>query len=316
MVGFIREQDHVATRTSLSTPDLLLLHIDFADAFKSMAALSKQAGARVFVWSEATRHSGCRKIPADCGEILVIPDGSGEPQEESRQKTLVISHLRAACRTGPQAEAARREPEVSRIAVPGRRAGTRSRRRPQAVVIGSSTGGPVALTTLISMLPADFPLPVAIVQHMPTMFTSLLADRLNSISPLQICEGSHEMEFRSGRVVIGPGGLHMRLDAKGSTCRVLLDSGSPENSCRPAVDVLFRSAAAAFGGNVLAVVLTGMGKDGLLGAEQLHQLGSPVIVQDAATSTVWGMPGAIAQAGFADAVLPLPQIVPELMRYL
>ena len=317
LVGFVRDAEHVATRTALSTPDLLLLHAGFAHIVDALADLRQQTGVSVLLWGESSQRGQRMARSAAAGEILLVPDGSGDSQEQAAQERLIVCRIRELCQASPrQALPARDAVAASDTAAPRQLAAPRKKLRPQAVVVGSSTGGPVALTTFIEMLPPDFPLPIAIVQHMPAMFTSLLAERLNSISPLEIREGTHDMEFASGRVIIGPGGLHMRLERDATACRVRLDSGPPENSCRPAVDVLFRSAAGVFGGAVLTVVLTGMGKDGLLGSEHLRRLGSPVIVQDAATSTVWGMPGAIAQAGLADAVLPLPQIVPELMRYL
>lgn len=124
------------------------------------------------------------------------------------------------------------------------------------------------------------------------------------------------MDVCPGKVIISPGDFHMKLTQTDGHCQVELDSGERECSCRPAANVLFRSAAEVFGGNVLTVVLTGMGKDGFEGARQLRALGSRIIVQDAATSTVWGMPGAIALAGLADAVLPLTEIAHEVMRSL
>ena len=198
--------------------------------------------------------------------------------------------------------------------LPARRAPSRLF-RPRVLAIGVSTGGPQALSALIPKIPASFPLPILIVQHMPPMFTRLLAERLQAASPLRVEEAVEGMGVTPGRVFIAPGDYHLRVRRTGPAAfATALDQSAHENSCRPSVDVLFRSLAENYGGEVLSVVLTGMGSDGLRGAERLKAAGAYGIVQDEATSVVWGMPGAIANAGLADCVLPLDQIVPELIR--
>jgi two-component system chemotaxis response regulator CheB len=182
------------------------------------------------------------------------------------------------------------------------------------LVIGVSTGGPTALGTIVPTFPRDFPLPILIVQHMPPIFTKLLADRLQTTSQLQVEEASDGSPVENGRILIARGDYHMRIrSAKGQPV-IGLDQGPPENSCRPAVDVLFNSVDEIYGGNTIAVILTGMGYDGLRGARALKARGAYVIAQDEASSVVWGMPGAVAEAGLADAVLPLDSIVPEILR--
>jgi two-component system chemotaxis response regulator CheB len=174
-----------------------------------------------------------------------------------------------------------------------------------AVVIGVSTGGPDALTTLISALPKDFPVPIVVVQHMPPVFTALFAKRLDTKSPLSVSEARAGDRLEPGTVLIAPGDYHVRLRSDKLGVVTQLDQGTPENYCRPSVDVLFRSAPETFGAGVLAVVLTGMGSDGAKGAARIVEAGGSVIVQDAATSVVWGMPGAVVSAGLAAEVLPL-----------
>ena len=182
------------------------------------------------------------------------------------------------------------------------------------LAIGVSTGGPNALAVLLPALPADFPAPIVVVQHMPPMFTRLLAERLNAQSPLRVVEAQAGDILRPGSVYIAPGDFHMTLLRKGVDAAVALNQDSPENSCRPAVDVLFRSVATVFGARTMGVILTGMGQDGLHGCEHLRSAGGHVLAQDEATSVVWGMPGFVARAGLADRVLPLDQIAPELVR--
>ena len=185
---------------------------------------------------------------------------------------------------------------------------------PKVVAIGVSTGGPTALGAIMPIFPADFPLPILIVQHMPPVFTRLLAERLQASAKLKVEEAAEGSAVEPGKVLIAPGNYHMRVRKRGLKTTVTLDQEPPENSCRPAVDVLFRSVEQVYGSAVISVVLTGMGYDGLRGAEVLKANGACVIAQDEATSVVWGMPGAIVDAGLADSVVPLHQVVPEILR--
>ncbi|MCB9878579.1 MAG: chemotaxis-specific protein-glutamate methyltransferase CheB [Planctomycetes bacterium] len=205
------------------------------------------------------------------------------------------------------------EREPAAALIPHRRASTGAGPI-DALVVGVSTGGPNALMELVPQLPGDLPVPVLIVQHMPPLFTGLLAERLDKRSELQVREGVHGAPVRPGEVWIAPGDRHMRVRAAGREQQLLLDDGPQENSCRPAVDVLFRSAAACYGSRLLAVVMTGMGQDGLRGAEQIVAGGGQVLAQDEATSVVWGMPGAIVRGGLADRVLPLGELAQEIRR--
>ncbi len=184
------------------------------------------------------------------------------------------------------------------------------------VAIGVSTGGPTALADVIPRFPANFRLPILIVQHMPPIFTRLLAERLQSLTKLRVKEAADGMQVEGGSVYIAPGDYHMRVVRKGTTDSISLNQGEPENSCLPAVDVMFRSVAEVYGRNAVAVILTGMGHDGLLGIIQLRQTGAYVIAQDEASSVVWGMPGAVVNAGLADSVLELKLVVPEIQRHV
>jgi len=186
----------------------------------------------------------------------------------------------------------------------------------QAVAIGVSTGGPPALATLVPMLPSDFRQPIFIVQHMPPVFTRLLAERLQTLTKLRVREATDGMPVEPGNVYIAPGDYHMKITRKGADVILKLDQSEPENSCRPAVDVMFRSAADVYGGGAMAVILTGMGRDGLRGIERLRAQGSYVVAQDEASSVVWGMPGAVVTAGLADSVVDLKCVVPEIKRHL
>jgi two-component system chemotaxis response regulator CheB len=188
-------------------------------------------------------------------------------------------------------------------------------RRPiQIVAIGTSTGGPNALAEVLPRIPKDFPVPIVAVQHMPPLFTKMLADRLASRANIPIEEGVADTTLTPGHAWLAPGNFHMTVKHAGVSWRLGLNQEAPENSCRPAVDVLFRSIASTFGPNALAVVMTGMGSDGLLGSKKICEAGGQVIVQDEASSVVWGMPGAVYNAGVADAAYPLNQLAAEITR--
>ncbi|MFB2977164.1 chemotaxis response regulator protein-glutamate methylesterase [Microseira sp. BLCC-F43] len=181
------------------------------------------------------------------------------------------------------------------------------------VAIGVSTGEPTALETILRELPANFPVPLVIVQHMPPVFTKPLAERLAQKSKIRVSEGVQGGILEPGHAWIAPGDFHMVVEKYGSCAQICINQDPPENSCRPAVDVLFRSVAKSYGANTLAVVLTGMGQDGLIGCQYIKEAGAQVIVQDEKTSVVWGMPGIVANSGLAEKVLPLDEIAGEII---
>jgi two-component system chemotaxis response regulator CheB len=184
----------------------------------------------------------------------------------------------------------------------------------RVMAIGASTGGPNALSQIFTKLPADFPVPILIVQHMPPMFTRLLAERLSAQSPLRVQEATTGSLIKPGDAWIAPGDYHMIVARDGLNHRLLVHQDPPENSCRPSVDVLLRSVAQTFGADSLTVILTGMGQDGLRGCEAIRAAGGRVLAQDEATSVVWGMPGYVSASGLADRVLPLAMITPEIIQ--
>lgn len=193
-------------------------------------------------------------------------------------------------------------------ALSGVPATARPMRRPggvEALLIGTSTGGPTALATLWPKLPASFPVPILIVQHMPPTFTTLLAERLSRAGAIPVAEAVDGEEIVAGRAYLAPGDFHMVVERSPSGGRIRVNQAPPEHSCRPAVDPLFRSAAQVYGRGALAVVLTGMGADGCDGSRAVRDAGGQVLAQDEATSVVWGMPGAVVTAGLADQVVPL-----------
>ncbi|MCA9153324.1 MAG: chemotaxis response regulator protein-glutamate methylesterase [Pirellulaceae bacterium] len=182
------------------------------------------------------------------------------------------------------------------------------------VAVGVSTGGPKALSEILPCLPVDLPVPVLIVQHMPAVFTGLLASRLDAISSLSVKEAEDGEMIRPGGVWIARGDWHMEVSRFGTDTRISLNQNEPENSVRPAVDPLFRSVARVFRDRALGVILTGMGKDGLDGCRAMRQQGASIVAQDQATCAVYGMPRQVIEAGFAESVLPLEQIADEITR--
>ncbi len=188
--------------------------------------------------------------------------------------------------------------------------------RVDVLAIGSSTGGPDALARLFAGLPADLQVPIVVTQHMPPVFTKMFADRLNRTTPLAVVEAEDGMPLAAGTAYIAPGDFHLVLEKRPAGASVRLSTAPPENSCRPAVDVMFRSVRDVFGGATLALILTGMGYDGREGCRELRAAGASVFAQDEKSSVVWGMPGAVVGAGLADVVLPLDQIAAALMSRL
>ena len=185
---------------------------------------------------------------------------------------------------------------------------------PQVLAIGSSTGGPQALFAVLARMVDAIKVPVLITQHMPATFTTILAEHLGQTSGMPSAEGRDGEPVIGGRIYVAPGDFHMKVVAEGSSKIIRLTKEPPENFCRPAVDPMLRSVAAVYGRNALAVILTGMGQDGMRGAQALTAAGGSVIAQDEATSVVWGMPGAAAMAGVCSAVLPLQDISPFIRR--
>lgn len=186
----------------------------------------------------------------------------------------------------------------------------------RAVVIAVSTGGPTALQAVLPHLPADLPVPVLVVQHMPATFTGLLAERLDRGCPLRVVEASEGQPVAAGTVYIAPGGRHLTVTGTETAPKVTLTDDPPVNSCRPAADVLFETAARVFRGSVLAVVMTGMGSDGLRGARRIVAAGGMVLAQDPHSAVVGSMPAAVIEAGLTYDVKGLDQLAEEIVRCL
>jgi two-component system chemotaxis response regulator CheB len=300
-------------RVTQVNPDLIILDIEMPelDGLATLRELRKtHPKLPVLMFSSLTEQGAAASLEAlalGATDYFTKPSGAGGLAASLKViREELIPEIKAVCRrdagvpTGaPVAAAKLLPPHTGRV---------------EAVTIGVSTGGPNALAEVFEALPKQLPVPVTIVQHMPPMFTKLLAERLTGKGSVKVEEGIAGGELRPGHAWIAPGDFHMTVKRDGHSVRVLLNQDPPENSCRPAADVLFKSMVHTYGPGVLAVVMTGMGQDGLRGCEAVREAGGQVVVQDEATSVVWGMPGFVAKAGLADRVLPLPLLASEIVR--
>jgi two-component system chemotaxis response regulator CheB len=252
--------------------------------------------------------------PSNVGSVVVAMTRVRE-QMVPKIQALVSGQKTIGSRKIPVVAAAAAPVALPRPATPIVTARPTGPRPPiDIVAIGASTGGPAAVSEVICGIPADFPVPIVIVQHMLATFTKHFADRLASSAKIGVVEAQVGDVLVPGKAYIARGDYHMTIEKKQGRGLVLANQDPPENYCRPAVDVLFRSVARVYGASALAVVLTGMGQDGLLGCGAIREAGGDVIVQDEATSVVWGMPGFVARAGLASDVLPLARIGSEVRR--
>lgn len=296
-------------KLQLLRPDVVALDVDLpgSESLETLSAIRAAAPrvAVVLLSAASPRATAATAEGLHRGAVAyVVKPERDVPSDASI--ALLCAHLVSkidACR--PSAVADRPAP---------RRFASATEARVDVVAIGVSTGGPGALMQLIPQFVAGFPVPILIVQHMPPMFTNLLAERLTARSHIKVIEGTQSRLVEPGHAWIAPGGFHMAVGREGGAIRLTTHQDAPENSCRPAVDVLFRSVAAVYGPHALAVVMTGMGQDGLRGCEHIQAAGGRVLAQDESSSVVWGMPGGVAAAGLADQVLPLDQLGAEIIE--
>jgi two-component system chemotaxis response regulator CheB len=306
-------------------PDIVLLDVEMPvmDGLATLRKLRERGHKMPVIMCSSLTQRGARvtieALAGGASDYVAKPRGQAGPVEAmqtlARELLPKIAALTATEPPVPVLPLAPRLSLASPAAQPARNQSISS--PPTVLVVGVSTGGPAALDLLLPALPENFPLPILIVQHMPELFTRLLAERLAQRCPLRVSEAAEGDAVGPGRIAIARGNWHLEIvgaSRPGQPATLHLNQAPPENHCRPAVDVLFRSAAARYGSGALAVVLTGMGSDGFAGARLIREQGGTVLAQDQATSAIWGMPGAVARAGLAQRILPIQEIAPELIR--
>jgi len=302
-----------------TNPDIVTLDVEMPemDGLQALKQLRKTyPRLPVIMFSTLTERGATATIDAlslGASDYVTKPANVGKVGEGmARVRDDLIPKIKALCGRG--AIGAKSFPTPIRPTLIPRLPVRTETRLVEIVAIGTSTGGPNALADLLPGFPSDFPVPLLIVQHMPPVFTKLLADRLATRSSLAVVEAKAGDELRPGQIWLAPGNYHMGLEKIANGARIRLNQEPPENSCRPAVDFLFRAATEVYGAGTLGVVLTGMGQDGLRGCQHIREAGGRVLVQDEATSVVWGMPGFVAKAGLANEQLPLSQLAGEIVR--
>ncbi|QDW62436.1 chemotaxis response regulator protein-glutamate methylesterase [Oerskovia sp. KBS0722] len=294
-------------------PDLITLDIEMPvlDGIETVRAL-RAAGRRmpVIMFSTLTeRGAGATldALTAGATDYVTKPSGTGSVQTALERVGLeLVPKIKALVPGARRPVAARPGGAVASTVPTTRRAAPR--RPVRAVVVGSSTGGPDALRRVFSAIREPLPVPVLVVQHMPPVFTRQLAERLDREGPTTVVEAVGGEILAPGHAYLAPGGRHLEVVRRGSSLATAVTDGPPVNFTRPSVDVLFRSAVQVLGGDLLALVLTGMGSDGRDGAGAVAGAGGHVVAQDEASSVVWGMPGAVVTAGHAHQVLPLDHL--------
>jgi two-component system, chemotaxis family, protein-glutamate methylesterase/glutaminase len=315
VVGVANDGRIALAKIPLLKPDLVTLDVEMPvmDGLETLAALRKlYPKMPVIMFSTLTEHGAAATLEAlelGASDYATKPSDTGSPAAAiERIRTELIPKIKALCRAAPL--------KLAPLAGlhPPAKPRSLSNARIEIVAIGTSTGGPNALAEVLPRIPNDFPVPIVVVQHMPPIFTRMLAERLAKHSTIPVDEGRAGVILRAGQAWIAPGDFHMKVIRAALESRLSLNQSAPENSCRPAVDVLFRSVAQAYGASVLAVVMTGMGSDGVLGAQEIRNAGGNVIVQDEASSVVWGMPGLVHASGLADATYPLDHMATEITR--
>lgn len=323
MAGSAADGKAGVEKAELLRPDVIVLDIDMPvmGGMEALAILRQrlpetpviifstlsQAGASITLDALAAGAADYSTKPSNAGSSAAAAD---QVRAELLQKVRGLASRPAS---GVAASAGRSQsPAASppaRVTAPASIA-TRPRLSQgiDALVIGSSTGGPAALEQVLPKLPGNLFVPILIVQHMPPTFTAVLANRLDKICPFPVLEGAQDMKVEAGHCYLAAGGQHMRVVRSENGVHLHLDDGPKIKSCRPSVDALFDSAAEVYGPRLAASILTGMGDDGLDSCSRLAQHNVEIIVQDEESSVVWGMPGAVAKAGLATRCLPLSEI--------
>lgn len=309
-------------RVGRDAPDVVVLDLEMPgmDGLETLRELKRRnPGLPVLIFSSQTKRGAGATVDAllaGADDYALKPSGAGEGSSSwTATQVELTSKLRAiAGRARREAQAASSQTisGTTSAAPVSTRNSLIPSVRVEAIAIGTSIGGPEALSVVLPKLAPSLPVPILIVQHMPTSFTKALAQRLDEKSKICVLEARHGQRVDAGVAYLAPGDFHLQLSRRHHDVAVMLDRGPLENGCRPSVDPLFRSAASVYGPGLLAVVLTGMGTDGLLGAQRVSERGGHVWVQDQPSAMVWGMAGAVVNAGLARRIVPLGALAATL----
>lgn len=299
--------------------DVVILDVEMPvmDGLTTLERIQREhSGVKVIMVSSATydgAETTVKALALGAAGCIAKPVGASISQSIGKVAAELIPLVKALGSSSRGALPPAVQSRMSSVAIlpSARRA---SSAPPSLLIIGASTGGPQALRTVLTALPVDFPLPILIVQHMPSTFTPMLAKHLARDGCRPCAEAIHGEPIESGHTYIAPGDFHMEVTQRGDRSCLALHQGPPEHYCRPSVNPLFRSAADCHGHGVLAVMLTGMGDDGIEGTAAVVSHGGAVIAQDEASSVVWGMPGAVVRAGLAHEVVPLTAVAQSILR--
>ncbi|HTQ06610.1 MAG TPA: chemotaxis-specific protein-glutamate methyltransferase CheB [Polyangiaceae bacterium] len=308
-------------RLELLRPDIVLLDLEMPemDGLATLKVLRERfRDLPVVVFSTMTERGAAvtlDALAAGANDYVCKPSGAANLQASMRVvRGALLEKIRVLVARARDAREVRVSQSAPRPLPPPPPLPEPSNAPIAAVAIGISAGGPAALSAVVPQIPADIGVPIVLVQHMPATFTALLAQRLGAASRIRVLEATHRGRLEAGTLYVAPGDRHLTLGASGTSVLTLLDSGPLENGCRPAVDPLFRSAAQVYGTGLLAVVMTGMGTDGTLGATEVRRSGGHVWAQDQATSTIWGMAGSVVRAGLAERIFRLDDLAGDMAR--
>lgn len=341
LVGAAVDGEQGIAKAKELKPDLIVLDVEMPkmDGLAALPILLKEVpSCKVLMASTLTRRGGevtIRALSMGAADYAPKPQ-AGRLAGADQFRADLINKLKALAPRPippiPSAQPSAPKPVARKLAPPGAGAkpvkrfhapkakgpatrGTpRATGKPKIIAIGSSTGGPQALRDVVAAFTPDFGVPIVIAQHMPALFTKILAEHLSKAGKLPCKEAEDGERLQANKIYLAPGDFHLTVRKDAAGYYAALDQTPPINFCRPAVDPLFQSVSEATGGVAMGIILTGMGHDGRDGSRALRNAGGTILAQDEATSVVWGMPGAVAEAGLADEILPLAQVGPSIAR--
>jgi two-component system chemotaxis response regulator CheB len=321
LVGFAVDGEDAVLKAKQLKPDIITMDVQMPhlDGISAVSRIMRDSPTPILMLSMLTREGAQETLKAlEAGAVDFLPkvSGMGGPAVLNQFSRTLLAKLRGVARSRVSQGLGRGLGTIGAQGFAGAQAAGSGGQQPQLVVIGASTGGPVALQKIISSLPRHFPVPVAMAVHMPSGFTSAYAERLNAVSAIQVREARDRETLLPGTVLLAPGGKQMRILNGPTSGMVRISEPRSGDLFHPSVDTLFASAAESFGNKVLGIVLTGMGSDGLQGGRKLKAAGGRLWSQDEKSCVVYGMPQAVERAGLSDQVFSIDEIGSQLVKLL